>query len=95
MIEEYRICPVCGKKFLAHRSTEIICSDECRKERNRQRTAESNKLRRAPEARKPNAEILEIVKDSVEYGKIVAERECKVTVDKVFEDNMDELRMER
>ena len=94
-MSKLKVCPICGKEFWATQETVKMCSDECRAEMNRRRTAEKNKLRHAPPARVPNAEILEISKRGIDYGKMVAEREYPVRVDKVFEDNMDELRFEK
>ena len=90
-----KVCPICGKEFYAREESTKMCSPECRAEMNRRRTAEHNKLRRAPKPRIPNAEILEIAKKGINYGQMVAEKEYPVKVDKVFEDNMDELRFEK
>ena len=91
-MKEMKICIVCGKPFYGN-PADKMCSDECRAIRNRQKAVENKRLRRITNT--PNAEILEISKRGIDYGKMVAEREYKVTVDKVFEDNMDELRFEK
>ncbi len=91
MIYGTRICTVCGKPFTAKRANQVICSDECAHKKALERAKEAKD--KAKEVKVSNVDkIREMVKNDINYGKMVADAEYHVVVDKIFEDNMDEIR---
>lgn len=94
--KEPRRCIVCNRVFMPKTANQLTCSTECSRKHNSELTKQRSKgiyVRSRPKKiEDPMRAIREIAKNGVNYGKMVAEAEYHVTVDKVFEDNMDEIR---
>lgn len=76
------ICPICGKKFVKRKGTQIYCSDDCRrcmKLETRRKLHDKEAERKRQEKAKTNGAIIdayakEAKERHISYGKLQIER---------------------